>query len=399
MNYKNRIVGSGEANPAELMPNPQNWRKHPTQQQVAMRQTLEAVGWIQEVIVNKTTGRLIDGHLRVETALRNKEQRIPVKYVELSEDEERVALATFDPVGAMAETDAAVLEALQQSVEMDFDFDTFKAVTDTEPKEKHTKEQLEETPEPPKKPKTQRGDVYRLGDHVLMCGDSTNPDNIRKIVEVGGGLPIDMMLTDPPYCSGGFQEADRNVGSIGTDRDVKILNDRLSTRGYIALIKSVLEAVGIISLTYIFTDWRMWVNLFDAVESSGYAVRAMIVWDKGSMGMGWGWRPQHELMMFASRSACKFDGKKSAGNVISCKRTGNPLHPTQKPVELLQKVLEVTDFAPVVYDPFGGSGSTLIACEEVGRKCRMMELAPEYCDVIVERWEKLTGKKAEKVTA
>lgn len=123
--YQNRIVGSGTANPADLVPNQKNWRRHPAQQQKAMTQVLETVGWVQDVIVNVKTGRLIDGHLRVEAAVKNGETSIPVKYVELTEDEERIALATFDPVGALAETDAELLAELQAAVETDFDFEVF----------------------------------------------------------------------------------------------------------------------------------------------------------------------------------------------------------------------------------------------------------------------------------
>jgi DNA modification methylase len=196
------------------------------------------------------------------------------------------------------------------------------------------------------------------------------------------------VLTDPPYCSGGFQEAGRSAGSIGTDAQIvrQIANDRLSTRGYMALIKAAIGATAI-PLAYVFTDWRMWVNLFDVMESSGFGVRNMIVWDKGSPGMGMGWRTQHELVMFASRAAVQFDGHKAQGNVISASCTGNPDHPTQKPVELLSAILEVTDMAKTVYDPFLGSGGTLVSAHRLGRVCYGCELDPKYADVVLRRAE------------
>lgn len=176
-----------------------------------------------------------------------------------------------------------------------------------------------------------------------------------------------------------------------------IANDTLSTRGYILLIKTVLEKAGDTAMAYIFTDWRMFVNLFDAVEASGYGVRNMIVWDKVTPGMGVGWRSQHEIVLFASRAAQKFNPHLAQGNVIQCARTGNVNHPTEKPVELLRKIIRVTDMAETIYDPFGGSGTTLVAAEEMGRTCYVMELEPHYVDVIITRWETLTGGKAEKV--
>jgi DNA modification methylase len=173
----------------------------------------------------------------------------------------------------------------------------------------------------------------------------------------------------------------------------------LSSRGYAALIKSILHGWPS-GLTCLFTDWRMWVNLFDATESCGFGVRAMVVWDKGTPGMGVGWRSQHELIMVASRVAQPFDPKKAQGNVLQCKRTGNVYHPTEKPVDLLARVLEVSDMARTVGEPFTGSGTTLIACERIGgRRCFAMELDPTFAQVTIDRWEAFTGRTAEKVSA
>lgn len=184
--YANRIVGSGIMNPADIKANPQNWRKHPASQGKALDEVLGSVGWIQEVIINKTTGNLIDGHLRVETALKNKESEIPVKYVELTEDEERIALATFDPISAMAEQDAEMLKQLLADIESeDVDMTQFFS-EDVLPKVEHTEEELEAVPEVPKVAKTKRGDKYQLGEHVLMCGDSTLAEDVAKLM--GGGV-------------------------------------------------------------------------------------------------------------------------------------------------------------------------------------------------------------------
>jgi hypothetical protein len=144
----------------------------------------------------------------------------------------------------------------------------------------------------------------------------------------------------------------------------------------------------------------MWVNLFDATESCGFGVRAMVVWDKGTPGMGVGWRSQHELIMVASRVAQPFDPKKAQGNVLQCKRTGNVYHPTEKPVDLLARVLEVSDMARTVGEPFTGSGTTLIACERIGgRRCLAMELDPTFAQVTIDRWEAFTGRRAEQIAA
>ena len=170
-----------------------------------------------------------------------------------------------------------------------------------------------------------------------------------------------------------------------------ISSDNLSTRGYQVLMKNVLGATDI-KVAYIFTDWRMWIYLFDLVEGSGLGVRNMIVWNKQSPGMGNGWRAQHELIMFAHRTKPKWDNHKGYGNVLEATRSGNELHPTQKPVEILEKLLDNTQWAEGVLDTFGGSGTTLIAAESVGQQAFLMEMEPAFVDTIVRRYIRTTGK-------
>ena len=157
------------------------------------------------------------------------------------------------------------------------------------------------------------------------------------------------------------------------------------------LMKNVLGATDI-KVAYIFTDWRMWIYLFDLVEGSGLGVRNMIVWNKQSPGMGNGWRAQHELIMFAHRTKPKWDNHKGYGNVLEATRSGNELHPTQKPVEILEKLLDNTQWAEGVLDTFGGSGTTLIAAESVGQQAFLMEMEPAFVDTIVRRYLRTTGK-------
>lgn len=230
---------------------------------------------------------------------------------------------------------------------------------------------------------TALGQLWQIGEHRLICGDCTDAATIRRLL---GEDQIDIICTDPPYCSGGFQEAGKARGSVGTSAQHKaIVNDTLSTRGYTALLKSSFSLLDALYL-YVFTDWRMWVYLFDIAESSSFGVRSMIVWDKGSPGMGRGWRAQHELVLFGCKQTPPFDKHSSGvGNVIRVDRTGNINHTTEKPVELIEKLLANTPFAQIVADPFSGSGTTLVACERLGRKCRAVELDPKYVAVTLER--------------
>lgn len=254
-------------------------------------------------------------------------------------------------------------------------------------------------PPAPKEPWVKVGDLFALGEHRLLCGNSTRPAHVQRLLR---GAGVDAVLTDPPYCSGGFQEADRIQGSIGTTKKdytgqtVSIANDVLSTRGYKALLTTALDIFNA-KLAYIFTDWRMWTNLTDLMESQGYGIRSMIVWDKGAPGMGIGWRSQHELIACGTRVKAPFTHKEARGNVIRCDRSGNEHHPTEKPVELLKIILETTGMAKRVADPFTGSGSTVIACEQLGRVCYAMELSPYFAQVCLERWAQFTGKQWEQL--
>jgi DNA modification methylase len=238
-----------------------------------------------------------------------------------------------------------------------------------------------------------RGDVFDLGPHRLLCGDCRSADLVAIL---HGDAKPRLIATDPPYCSGGFQEAGRSAGTWGD-----IASDTLSTRGYIALITKVLEASHA-QTTYLCTDWRMWIPLYDVVESSGLAVRSMVVWDKGTPGLGALWRTQHELVMFASREKnARIKGLPAIGNVIQAKRSGNQLHYTEKPVDLFQQILQNDQSSERgkcdVYDPFAGSGTTMIACDQLARRCFAMEVEPKFCQVIIDRYEAFSGTTAVKV--
>lgn len=392
--WRSRVVGFTEKPANQFTANALNFRRHPNAQRDAFRGVLSEIGFAGAVLENVRTGNLIDGHLRIEEALSVDELTpIPCVQVDLSESEERLLLATYDPISAMAVADKETLDLLLRDVstgdaavsEMLASLAEDNGLYFGEEKKAEDEEVADElisrAAELQEKWGVRRGDLFHIGRHRLMCGDSVNEGMVKRLL----AETPHAVITDPPYCSGGFQESGRSKGSKGTDVEYKLIaNDTLSTRGYISLIKSVLSLADA-PIAYLFTDWRMWVNLFDVVESLGYGVRNMIVWDKGSPGMGVGWRTQHELVMFGTKSAGKFDNHKAQGNVIQCARTGNKLHATEKPVELIAKILAVTDFVKRVYEPFNGSGTTMVACEQERRDCYSMEMDEEYCAVTLER--------------
>ena len=228
------------------------------------------------------------------------------------------------------------------------------------------------------------GDLFEIGEHRLLCGDSTNAEGISKLLN---GVKPELILTDPPYSSGGYQESGKTSGSIGARGNKKIATDNLSTRGYIALMDKVLACLGEAHSAFIFCDWKMWVYNQDIAEAKGFRVRNMIVWDKMQMGMGMPFRNQHELCLFGSKIAGKI-GNGNTPNVLSVKRDREAEHATPKPIELLNRLLQQIESENVV-DPFLGGGSTMVAAHQLKRKCYGMELDPKYCQVIIDRMRKL----------
>ncbi len=393
---------------AKLVPNPKNPNTHPDAQIQALGRIIRQTGWRAPITVSKLSGFIVKGHGRLSAALLEGLREVPVDYQNYTNAAEEYAdLVADNRIAELAETDNRLLADIFAEIdtgEIPMELTGYTedeveslvtALSEALHNDLHEPDDIPEPPEPDQTV-TQKGDLWILGRHRVVCGSSTNAADMGLLLD---GAHPEILLTDPPYCSGGFQESGRSSGSIGTkryDKDgkeiaVTIANDTLSTRGYQSLMREVLQNFdGLVA--YIFTDWRMWVYLFDIVETAGLGVKNMLVWNKKSPGMGMGWRTQHELVMFAHRTKPKWDNHKGYGNVLEATRSGNELHPTQKPVEILEKLLDNTDWAKGVLDTFGGSGTTLIAAESVGQASFIMEMEPRYVDVIVRRYIKTTGK-------
>lgn len=393
---------------AKLVPNPKNPNQHPDSQIQLLGRIIRQTGWRQPITVSKRSGFIVKGHGRLAAALLEGVKEAPVDYQNYTtEAEEYADLVADNRIAELAETDNKLLADILADIDTgeipmeltgyteDEVANLVTALSEALHNDLTEPDEIPDTPEPDQVI-TQKGDLWILGRHRVVCGDATSEKDRELLLD---GAHPEILLTDPPYCSGGFQESGKSTGSIGTKQsDGKggyttptISSDNLSTRGYQVLMKTVLGAIDV-KVAYIFTDWRMWVYLFDLVEGSGLGVRNMIVWNKKSPGMGNGWRAQHELVMFAHRTKPKWDNHKGYGNVLEATRSGNELHPTQKPVEILEKLLDNTQWAEGVLDTFGGSGTTLIAAESVGQASYIMEMEPGFVDVIVRRYIKTTGK-------
>lgn len=393
---------------ATLVPNPKNPNQHPDSQIQLLGRIIRQTGWRQPITVSKRSGFIVKGHGRLAAALLEGMKQAPVDYQNYTNEAEEYAdLVADNRIAELAETDNKLLADIFADIDTGeipmeltgYTEDEVESLVTALSEALHN--DLNEPDDIPETPEaeaviSQKGDLWILGRHRVVCGSSANTADMALLLD---GAHPEILLTDPPYCSGGFQESGRSSGSIGTkrhDKDgkeiaVTIANDTLSTRGYQSLMREVLQNFdGLVA--YIFTDWRMWVYLFDIVESAGLGVKNMIIWNKKSPGMGMGWRAQHELVMFAHRTKPKWDNHKGYGNVLEATRSGNELHPTQKPVEILEKLLDNTQWAEGVLDTFGGSGTTLIAAESVGQQVFLMEMEPAFVDTIVRRYIRTTGK-------
>jgi len=216
---------------------------------------------------------------------------------------------------------------------------------------------------------------YEDGSVTIYNGDS------RELLEEMSECP-DTVITDPPYSSGGFQEAGKAAGSVGTRGSEAVLLDNLSTRGYERLMREILKHCRSANELYMFTDWRMWTNTADSIEAAGWCVRSMIVWDKGRPGMGRPWRNQHELIAFGLRSSSGITAFQ--GNVINCDRVGNVNHPTEKPVDLIATLIQQSE-GQLILDPFMGGGSTLLAAKRLGRRAVGIEASETHCETAAQR--------------
>ena len=277
-----------------------------------------------------------------------------------------------------------------------------------------------------KEPKTKRGEIYRLGNHFLMCGDSTDEADFEALMQ---NDLADLCVTDPPY----------NVDyEGGTDEKLKIENDRMSDGAFREFLdkafRNIYNSTKAGAACYIFyPSWEA-LNFKGAYRDAGFLYKQMLIWVKNTITLSrsdyqwahepviYGWKPGAAHYFIQNRKLrtviddqldfdkmtkvqlcdlCKsvFDQDVTPTDVI---RENKPLrnaeHPTMKPVPLVGRfIVNSSRGGGLVLDPFGGSGSTLIACEQLGRQCRMMEYDPVYCDVIIHRWETFTGQKAERI--
>ena len=400
--WQNRIVGHGEEAPDQLLANPENWRIHPKPQQDALAGVLDQVGWVQDVIVNRRTGHVVDGHLRVSLAISREEEAVPVVYVDLDEHEERLILATLDPLAAMAATDSTKLDELLREVStgdaalqaMLSDLAESAVILNEKPAVEDPGPQIDRAEELRQKWSTERGQLWEIGRHRLLCGDSTSAEDVARLMV---DEKAEMVWTDPPY---GVSVGDKNkfLNSIAPSNRVEenLMNDTLDDAGIVAMISAAFDnaidhcTAG--AAWYVAAPAGPLHVLFGQALKDRGIWRQTIQWVKNNatfapLGVDYHWRAEPIFYGWLPNAAHRFYGGRKQDTVWNIDRPQkSPEHPTMKPVELVTRAIENSSLpGQLVYEPFSGSGTTLVAAEQTGRACYGMELEAKYVAVALER--------------
>jgi DNA modification methylase len=389
--YEHQIV-----NIDDLIPYALNSRTHSEQQVAQIAASIREFGFTNPVLIDDQNN-LIAGHGRVLAARKLKMSEVPAIIVTGLDERKRRALIIADNKLALnAGWDESALKVELEDLAGDFgelmgfsEDELVGLLQAANPTEGLTDEDA--VPETPEEPITKPGDLWILGKHRLMCGDSTSMDAVDRLMN---GDKADMVFTDPPYgvsYTGGLTNGKDGLKSNGRQM---IKNDNIDLYE---------DAVAICSMicngpVFMFYADSVPFGLYRGIENVGGEVVALLIWKKkgGYGALGASYKANHEpcVIWKPKGSKLNFIGGTTENRVWEeDKEVKNKFHPTQKPVAIPERAIK-NHKADKVLDLFGGSGSTLIACEKTGRSCRMMELDPKYCDVIVKRWEEFTGQKA-----
>ncbi len=258
---------------------------------------------------------------------------------------------------------------------------------------------MKNLPTPKQNVSVKIGDVFALGEHRLVCGDARDTDAVLRFI---GKDRITSIVCDPPYgvayveSKAGFKQKLGKEKVIVNDHKQSEDEYRLFTKDWMLAVRPLLTRRNSL---YVFNADKMIFALRDGMLDAGYTFTQLLIWAKTHAVIGRiDYLPQHELIAYGWYGRHEFQKAKDKSILVYPKPSSSKMHPTMKPVGLLRRlILNSTKVGDTVYDPFGGSGSTLIACEDTKRRCLMIELDPEYCQTIIHRFEQHSGIKATKV--
>ena len=389
--FRDRVRELRRVRAGDLAPAPKNWRSHPPEQRRALESILREVGFAGALLARELPDsglQLIDGHLRAETT---PDQKVPVLVLDVTEQEAEKLLLTFDPLTAMAEADEPKLRALLESVKFDEILLRQLAEAQIPGYARPGQTDPDEIPEPPKVATTKPGDLYVLGEHRLLCGDSTKPADVERLL---ARQTPRLMVTDPPY-GVAYEVSGKNPRRRKTGRP--IANDDLSG-GQADFWTSAFKVWPLEGDAYVFSPSGPLIStLCAAVEAAGITHHQWLVWAKHQFILGRShYHYRHEHIFYGWKGKSSWAGSRTEDSLWEAARPmRSPEHPTMKPVALCRRAIaNSSEVGAVVVDQFLGSGTTLIAAEQLERRCFAMEIDPIYCDVIVARWQKFTGRTA-----
>ncbi len=376
---------------SNLVPHPKNPNAHTPEQIERLAQIIEFQGWRYPIKVSRRSGFVTSGHGRMDAAQLRGWAQVPVSFQDYdTEAQEYADIVSDNAIAEWSVLDLARINTDIIELGPDFDIDLLGIKDFTlDPSEGEPGADEDDAPEPPKVAKTKLGDIYELGAHRLICGDATDSSTLVRLM---AGTAADMMWTDPPY----------NVDYKG-GTGPKIMNDSMSAQQFRKFLTdsfrsacAVLKPGGAFYIAHADSEGF---NFRAAVNDSGMTTKQCLIWKKSSLVMGrqdYQWI--HEPILYGWKPGAAhswFSDIKQTTVLEFPKPSKNEMHPTMKPVELVEYCLNNSaDLSQIVLDPFGGSGTTMIASQKNNMKCYMAELDPAYCDVIVSRWEKYTGQKA-----
>ena len=404
---------------------PRNPKAHALEE---LGDSMDRWGYTEAILVDEGTGMLVAGHGRLDALVQKRAAgEVPPEGIDVDRGGRWLVPVTRKRFASADEAAAYVVASNQLAIRGGWDpqalhdlasdllargvpftgtgFDPEALMAEAraamgkppdEEKEAPTQEDLDERFEPPAKPVTRSGDLWILGAHRLLCGDSTRDGDVDRLLD--GARPA-MVLTDPPFAIYG---SSTGIGAdIADDKMVRPFFERVFAQAH-----RVLPWFGHV---YVHTDWRSWAAMWEAARTSGVAAKNCIVWDKGGQGLGSMYAQCHELIFFGAKTPppAAMAGNKARGervvhrpNLVRHNRVqgAERIHNAAKPVALLRElIVNSSEPAAGVLDLFCGGGSTLIACEAEGRACYTMDIEPKWCDAAVRRWEKLTGQAATRV--
>lgn len=376
-----------------IKPYNKNAKKHPRKQVEQVAASIKEFGFNQPIVVDKK-GVIIVGHGRYEAAKTLGLAEVPVLEVDLTDDQANAYRLADNKLNESEWDMQLVVEELKTLSAPLLELTGFDKDLILEPDEKD-----DEVPELPEEPTSKLGDLYQLGEHRVLCGDATSIEDVERLME---GKKANMMFTDPPY----LMDFTGNVHGDGTKsfnaKHGAIKNDKMSVEEGKQFIADFIRTASIYVVGGFYVCfYRLGLHyVFNALAENGLEYRAVIIWDKGNHTLSNSdYMSRYEPIVYGWFKEHNFYGGRSSFDLWRIDRTNkNELHPTMKPVALCEEgIKNSSERNGIVYDPFLGSGSTLIAAEKTGRICHGMELDPKYVDVIVKRWEDYTGKKAVKL--